>query len=514
MSTASRLVSGSIAGWVRLALAFVIQLCVIPFYLRFWDAKTYGVWISLQSAISLAQFLDNGHARFLSNELLRLGIGRHRLIRRVLWSGLAMGVVLGAIQFITVTILVLVGTNYIPQVLAVDGQLLNQAGVILVASSLTWWIFGSLGGIAIVAVAPFGHYPKMAWWSVVSLLVSVFVPVLSVVLGATLLQAGLLLVLANAATNVILYLHLACLFKASRLFPVRISKKIAFRNLIRSQFLSVQGLFDIFRLHGIRLALAPLTGMPDVAAFTTMRTGANVVLQGLHTVTNPVLPELMRFVALREQEKTEATLASIWLVIVGLMVPFACILQVIVEPAFSLWTHGQIAFDPLLFALFTVTVFIYALAQPASAIVYGNNLLRPQLTISASAALIVATIMFVLVPKIGLRGAGIALVAAELVSALAHVFVARSWMNSHHMQWPAKIFYRVVASVAAGITGVVLIATLTPYQYPILCSFLVIALILAVRVWLALPAIARERFKALKFVRCLPLSRRCLNDTA
>ena len=56
----------------------------------------------------------------------------------------------------------------------------------------------------------------------------------------------------------------------------------------------------------------------------------------------------------------------------------------------------------MVFAFFTVTVLVYALAQPAFAVAYGNNLLRPQLLISLVSGGLCFLMMLLLVPT--LRG--------------------------------------------------------------------------------------------------------------
>ena len=100
------------------------------------------------------------------------------------------------------------------------------------------------------------------------------------------------------------------------------------------------------RQQGVRLVLAPLAGPVALAAFSTMRTGANVALQGLNTIVNPILPDLMRFLHDRDQPRSEAAFSTIWVVVVALMAPGVVILQLIMEPLFVFWTQGKIALIP------------------------------------------------------------------------------------------------------------------------------------------------------------------------
>ena len=74
MSTAARLISGSAASWVQIAVNMASQMALVPIYLSYWDAKTYGVWLAVQGIMSVLSMLDSGHQNFLAYEFLRLGV--------------------------------------------------------------------------------------------------------------------------------------------------------------------------------------------------------------------------------------------------------------------------------------------------------------------------------------------------------------------------------------------------------------------------------------------------------
>jgi O-antigen/teichoic acid export membrane protein len=367
-------------------------------------------------------------------------------------------------------------------------------------------VFGSFGGIAVTVVAPFGYYPTTAWWGVAIGLITTTVPAAIAWQGGNLLQVGLSFVAATIAINIPFCMHLAYIIRRTGLHPVRPSAKLALRNLYRSQVLTVQGLFEMIRQQGVRLVLAPLSGTAAVAGFSTMRTGANVAFQGLQSITNPLLPELMRFVAHREQEKTKAALATVWFVLAFALVPAALLVQLVVEPVFGWWTQYKIEFDPLVFGLLTTTVLVFALAQPAMAIVNGNNLLRPQLVTSVLAGCMTLVLMLILVPWIGLRGAAIALLLGELVSASSYALIARGWLTTHDLQWPAELFHWTCASVVVGATGILSMAVFPAFKLIAVALSLIVAARIAFRFWHAIPLVAQQHFD--KHARRLILWRR------
>ena len=152
-----------------------------------------------------------------------------------------------------------------------------------------------------------------------------------------------------------------------------------------------------------------LAGPVALAAFSTMRTGANVALQGLNTIINPLLPDLMRFLHDRDQPRSEAAFSTIWIVSGSIYGTGRRNLQIFIEPFYVYWTQGKIAFDPLLFALLSLGVLVYAVVQPAMAVVIGNNLTKTTIAlIAAVAGVILFAVLIVLVPIIGILGAAIA----------------------------------------------------------------------------------------------------------
>src|SRR5690606_34422862 len=127
--------------------------------------------------------------------------------------------------------------------------------------------------------------------------------------------------------------------------------------------------------------------------------------------------------------------------------PAIIVLQNIVEPLFLEWTRGQITFNPWLFASLSIGVLVFALAQPAIAVVRGNNILQPQILISALTAGIGVGGIFVLVPVFGITGAGITLLLSELAGIAAYLITAKKWLVKNGLKWPERPFTIVATSV-------------------------------------------------------------------
>lgn len=496
MSAANRLFSGSAAAWVSMGVSLVSQVVLVPIFLSHWNSEVYGIWLAIQAAIGVVILLNTGHQSFLQNEFLRIGAHRIRVLRTFFWSAVTYGLLLGGLEFLVVVTVILTGT--LPMLLGAESleksSTINAAEIVFLAEGLVSWLFIPVGGIAIRVLAPLGYYPRVAWWGVAVTCLRAAAPALVVLFfNGGLMMAGLTQVATVILINIPLSLDLWRLLKRGGLHPVRPNWRLGFRNVVLSQLLTFKSLLEMSRQQGVRLILASLAGAAPMAAFATMRTGANVALQGLSTIANPLMPELMRFLNQRDQARTEAAFGTVWLILAGAIVPAVIFLQAFIEPAFSWWTRGKIGFDPLLFGTLSAGVLVFAVARPALAVVQGNNLLRIQLILSVLAGAVAVGGMVMLVPIIGIRGAAYALFAAETVSAFGYVFSAQAWLTSQGMRWPWTAFLCVLTSVilaGCAMAGMVLYPSI---KVEILGSTLMVQLILLVAYWRQLPMFARER---------------------
>lgn len=449
MSTASRLISGSAASWAQIGVTMAAQIAIVPIYLTHWNVVTFGVWLSIQALVGIITILDFGHQEFLSYEILRIGKDNRTELSKCLWSGISAGIVVSLLQLLL--ILFFINSDALPALLGkhviLDPTLFRAAKYVLFLQGLSWLICSSPSGLFFRVLVPFGYYPRMAWWNLFSSIVSLAPPLIAVTLGADLLLVGIVTACTGVVISIAIYVDLFRLLRREKIGFSRPSWRLAGKNFSRSLAISGKIVLEMARGQGIRLIIAPLSGAAGLVAFSTMRTGANIALQGVKTITNPLMPELMRFLHHRDQDRIDASFGVVWIVVVALMAPAVVLLQVFIEPLYMIWTRGKIPFDPLLFALLSLTVLVYAVAQPAMAVAVGNNLLKPQLLISVGGAFVAISGLSILVPSIGILGGGIALLIAEVAATVGYWAIARRWLHRAGLLWPKRPFVIAITSV-------------------------------------------------------------------
>jgi O-antigen/teichoic acid export membrane protein len=505
----ARVFSGSVASWVRIGINLTIQLLGTPVFLSHWSLETYGLWLAFLSATGFLQIIDNGHQSLLENEFLRLGHARKGELVRCLSAGLPVAIVLGSIEFLAV--LALLHFHGLAFLSAARAENLHALSVLMIAQSLTWLLFGSVGGLLVRSLSPFGYYSRFSWWGTLMQAAMAVLPLLAVVAGGGLMAAGLLMLSGVVAVNLLMLGDVICLYRREEIALLRPDLRLGLFNLGRSLVLSARAGLEMLRQQGARLILAPLSGAAAMAAFSTMRTGANVVLQGVSTLTSPLMPELMRFLNQRDQPRTEAAFGTVWLAVVALMTPAVLVLQMVAPQLFEIWARGKITFDPFLFALLSMGVLVYAVGQPAAAVAQGNNLLRPLFFVALASGTVAVGGMFLFVPWLGIAGAGLALLLAELVTLFCFVSTTQRWLRENELRWPWHSFWAVAANTAIAGIGVFAIAFLPSWAVLVGILALGLELVTGVFFWRSLPHLAKQsayRFAAsrIPWLKKLPSS--------
>lgn len=474
----------------------MMQLLATPIYLSYWSATEFGAWLALQACIGVWRIPGIAHQDYVGNELMKAYPNDETRFSTVTRSALAFGFFYGLVE----TAIGVVVTLAIPQVLRTftggEGatQSLSTAFLILLVGQGLLWNWGGIWTRASIAR---GNYVVSAWLGVVEAVLSPLGPLLVLPFGAGITGAAAAMMAVTVPTH-IFSIYLLRVYVVRELRAGQgVNWGLAAGIFRRAQALTLISVMAQLRQQGIRLVLAPLSGAASVAAFSTTRTGANLALQGLATITSPLMPDLMRFLNLRDQARSEAAFGTVWIVLVALMAPAVVFLQCIAPPLFSIWTRGRIPFDPVLFGVFSASVLIFAVAQPAMAVVTGNNLLRPQLIISLIMAVVVVGGMLVLVSELGILGAGIALLVAEVIAAVGYWFAARRWLASCGMGWPNKSF--AIAATSVGLAGLAMtfIIKFPNTKWPIAALSFGCLGWNAWRYWHTLPAIAISKARTL-----------------
>ncbi|HTE33761.1 MAG TPA: hypothetical protein VK666_25445, partial [Chryseolinea sp.] len=253
MSTAARLVSGSVASWAQIGVTIAAQVVLVPIYLSHWNVKTYGVWLAVQGILSALSMLDMGYQSYLGFEFLRLGKKNLLLLSKSLWSAMLVGILISLVQ---ITIMVIfVFTDALPFLLGEAGtqdyELIHAAGVSLILQGITWLIIMTIPGLMVKALAAFGYFPRTAWWGFAYALTIAFAPLIAVIYGGDLLMASISLFIGAMLCGLGLYIDLIRLLKKEKIRFLKPSFSLGFSNFKLSLPLLGKSLLENVRQQGV-----------------------------------------------------------------------------------------------------------------------------------------------------------------------------------------------------------------------------------------------------------------------
>lgn len=492
MSTPARLVRASGLTLGRVAVTIAGQIASVPIYISYWDAKTYGVWLILQGMFGYLSLMSTAHQQYSYGEVLRRGPKDHAAVHVLYRTSLVIAALIALAEFGAVLAFApMAAAAVLPE--DATGTTSIVALILILHSALNLATM-PFGAITAQTMTIHGHYPALAAWGLMRTASALFAPALAVVLGADLLTAGVVLIASHAVPAALSLAYFARL--ASRqglLAPVPIDWCMGLRNALFCLPLAGRDFIDSFRQQGFRIILSPYAGPVAVTALATTRTFANLLHQGLGTITAPLLPELMRYVVNRDQDRMEGAFAIVWLSVFSLLVPSVLMLSLLAEPIFLFWTRGAVAFDPVLFLTLMMAVLVYALGQPTAAILQGQNRIAWMISASVTAAFALGTLSVLLVPPFGLRGAGFALLGAELCAVSLTVAGAASVLRQSGLAFPWRSFALVAATVGS-VFGLSLLAVTAFGGRPGFMALPFSAnVLLAALYWATIPTLARDR---------------------
>lgn len=482
-TVAQRAVRGSIASAISFFLSLAQTLLLVPVLLQSWGAERYGLWLALQSLYGLIIVLDTGHQTYVGNEFLRLFPTDRGRLRSTLAAGLLGALLLGTFQLAVVLGLTFSGA--LPWALGQGDQTLpDDAGSVLVLLLVVWIVLGSAGGVLGRLYPAAGQYARSIWLGVASRLLVTGALATAAFAGAGIFEAVLVSSIITLAYVVFLWRDLRRRF--SNLYPFWQGARLreATKNIAHSVVLTGCALLVQLQQHGIIFVLSGQVGLAVIPAYTTTRTLANVFTQAASIVTGPLMPEMVRFSAMKQHQKLADTVRSIWFV-TGVPVNFGlCLGLPLYEVLYTTWTRGKMPFDGALFALLAGAISVRCIGAPLTALLAGLNALRAQVWINAAQSAVVLGALLLAAPHWGVRAAGVAVALGEVIGSVVVPLMLMRRIEPEAMQRlrirsllvvmaPSTLVASTLLAVAAGLLppitaaggAVVLLALLYKLQW-------------------------------------------------
>lgn len=393
-------------------ITVVIQLASVPLYLHYWGVDLYGEWLLLSAIPAYLALSDIGFASVAANDMtMRVANGDRRGALEVyqsIWlfiSGISM--LLGA----ALTLLIhVVPVNVQFSITHISEAQTRQLLIVL----MLYVLVGLQGGVLQAAFRAAGRYAygttlantvRLAEWamSMVALLLGGGVLVIASVTLTTRLLGLMVtwLLLQKQEQWLTLGTHAASLQQVRHL----LKPAIAFMSFPLGLALSLQGMVLII---GMTLGSAP------VVMFSAYRTLTRLLVQVITMLNQAVWPEISVAYGAGEVELVrylhrKGSNISFWISLFAVV-----LLGAAGEWFVGLWTHHAFVQNQVLFALLLANTFLNVLWQTSWVVLMATNQ-HQRMTLAFIMSAVFALLLAALVmPVLGVNGAGLILAIAEL----------------------------------------------------------------------------------------------------
>ncbi len=411
-SVRARLMKGFAAQGFAQIVTLVIQIGSVPLFIHFWTKFVYGEWILLSTVPAFFALSDLGFANAAGTEMtMRMGRGDNAGALKVFQS--AWVLVTGVSLLVIGTMLACV--HLLPLGRWLHVSTLSHTELVTVVSILVFQVFFDLQtGLIATGYRCDGNFAIGTLVRNIQRLAEFVVAAIALLCGAHMIALALSVTLTRLAGNLLSMLDvrrrspwLAYGWKHADVPTLKLiaSPAITFMGFPIGHALSLQGMVTV-----IGATLGPVA----VVSFSTSRTLTRFVWQILNAITNTVWVELSTAfgandITLARNLHRQACQAAMWLAVIC-----SAALYVTGPLIYRLWTHGKVAFDPVLFGLLLIVVICNSLWSTSYiALVAVNRHQRLAVVYIAATGLSLA-LAFVLTRIIGLHGAALSLLVIDV----------------------------------------------------------------------------------------------------
>jgi len=412
-SVRRRLVRGFGASAMGPVVTALVQLVSVPVFLRFWGAHLYGEWMVLSAIPIYLSLSDMGFGSVAGNDMtMRVARGD----RAGALESFQSTWVLITLASMAVGFAVCAGVWWLPLNSWFHLSLLSghEIGTVLVLLAI-YALVALQGTLILAGFRCDGNYAagtlggnlvRMTEWTAATMAVAMEakpVGVAATYLGVRLCGFVVLSLVMRRKSPWIRYGTEYARASAVRQLA---APAFAFMAFPAGNALSIQGMIIV-----VGIVLGPIA----VTAFSTLRTLTRFAFQVLGAINNAVWPELSVAFGAENLEfarrlHRRACQAALWLC-------FAAVGFLLVggPRIYVAWTHGRVRLDLALFHWLLVVVIANSFWLTSSSVAIacnGHQRIALAYLVGTSASIAIA---YLLLPRLGLSGAAIALLAVDAV---------------------------------------------------------------------------------------------------
>jgi O-antigen/teichoic acid export membrane protein len=415
LSLVDRVARGTIALWLVTAVNMLGQIATVPIALHAWGKLRYGEWVALTALVGFLALTDLGVQAHVVN---RMTAHHARGDTRALLDDLHSAVrvqwpLAGLLWAVGAGVSALLPLNAWYGVSTASRVEVYLTVILLGAELLIGVATGSIAG----TYRATGHLPRSAVLTAVQRLVIFALPLGMMLAGASFAAIALARVLWALVIVAFTLIDLPRLHGWFSLRPLLGDARAGLRMLGPGSLFLIAGFADYLTLHGTVMVVQSSIGGAEVTQLATHRILVNMGRMISSQFTTATWPELTALEARGESVKlarVHRTLSKLngWLVGAVLLafLPMS-------RSVYSAWTLRTLTLDATLFAIMVAQTILWGAWSASSTVLVATNRQGRLVSILLLDAAVGVGLSLVLIPHLGIRGAAVAGLAADLAIA-------------------------------------------------------------------------------------------------
>jgi len=499
-SLESRTLRATLVNGLSFLIALAQTIILVPILLFFWGKEQYGIWLSISALYSLLQTFNSSHQTYITNEFCKTYSTDAPKFKITLASAIWIDISITSIPFLFMAGVIYF--NLLSPILGLNQFLIEKyrldIGIGTIA--ITWFLCSCLTGISGSIYPAAGLLSRSLWWGIWTRLGQVIAVVATAMMGGNILNACIWSSIMVMILSLLLFKDTYHCFTPLYPFWHGGDWKIGLLNFRNSIVLTGASILLQVKNSVLILQIAAVLGTATLPVFTTIQTVGNTFIQATNIISQPLMPEMIRYHAQGEKDKLVGIISASWFT-GGILINLGLIASLpFIENAYMVWTRGRIEFDWLLYLLIALSISLKNFGIPLTYYLIGINHLRFQMITSiAQASVVIISTIFFLRPY-GLVAAGIALAFAELISSvILPIVIVINEIKFMGGIFPRKNALLALASVC--IVGLDFLVTAFRLTTPAIATFVNIMFLFCIYFlqWVNLPTEVQKRIKEMTF---------------
>jgi O-antigen/teichoic acid export membrane protein len=388
-----------------------IQIVSVPVFLKYWGVHQYGDWLILVAIPSYLALSDLGFGNVAVNEMtLLVSRGNYAAALSIFQSTWILICVISI--FITAASSAIVFVPIEKWLNLSETQ--HWDAVVILGLMILHLLVGQQRILITGGFRCEGNYPQGILYENLLRLVEFAIVSVGVVLGATPVIAAMTFLAIRLGGTLLIWLNL------HQKSPwLKYGYQQADIKTIRELFIPASAymgfpLGEALSIQGMTIIIGAALGAGAVVKFSTLRTLSRIAWQLLRTINYSVWPELsiafgqQNFELARKLHRYSCK-AAVWLTLISLIG-----LAFLGRPLVTIWTAGQIQFDPVLFDIMLIVIFTNSLWSTSQMVPLAINQHQGIAFFFALGSCLSLVLAILLIPYWNLNGAALSLLLIDI----------------------------------------------------------------------------------------------------